>query len=155
MPARRTLLAAFAGAPLAALAGRAARAESSDQPPVPPEDQFVTMANGVRFFDVKRGTGPEPKPKQTANVNYTGWIWDDGKRGRKFDSSFDRGTPFSFTLNEGQVIPGWDAGVATMHVGGTRFLIIPPRLAYADRGAGDLVPPNATLLFLVELISVG
>jgi peptidylprolyl isomerase len=115
---------------------------------------FTTMASGVKYHDEKVGTGPEPKAGQTVVVNYTGWLDDNGKRGRKFDSSVDRNQPFSFTLGQGQVIPGWDYGVATMHVGGKRTLILNPDLAYGDRGAGSVIPPNSTLIFDVELLSV-
>ena len=114
---------------------------------------FTTMASGVQFHDEQVGTGPEPQPGQTVTVQYTGWLDDGGKRGKKFDSSRDRNQPFSFTLGAGQVISGWDMGVATMHIGGKRTLIIPPALGYGDRGAGDAIPPNATLIFDIELLS--
>ena len=89
------------------------------------------------------------------NVHYTGWLDNDGQKGRKFDSSRDRGQPFSFKLGAGMVIAGWDSGVATMHVGGKRTLIIPPDQGYGSRGAGGVIPPNATLIFDVELLSIG
>ena len=113
----------------------------------------VTTPSGLRINDTKVGTGPTPKAGQTVTVNYTGWLFVDGKKGKKFDSSLDRNEPFSFTLGQGQVIKGWDEGVATMHVGGTRTLIIPPDLGYGARGAGGVIPPNATLIFDVDLIS--
>src|SRR6202790_4027485 len=131
------ILVALAAAPLAALAAGE-----------------VTTSSGLRIIDVKVGTGPVPQAGQTVTVNYTGWLFVDGKKGKKFDSSLDRGEPFSFTLGQGQVIKGWDEGLATMKVGGRRTLIIPPDLAYGARGAGGVIPPNATLKFDVELLSV-
>jgi peptidylprolyl isomerase len=112
----------------------------------------VTTPSGLRIIDVKPGTGPMPKAGQTVTVNYTGWLFVDGKKGKKFDSSVDRGEPFSFTIGQGQVIKGWDEGVATMHVGGKRTLIIPPDLGYGARGAGGVIPPDATLIFDVDLL---
>jgi len=114
----------------------------------------TTMPSGLRIIDVTPGTGPVPKVGQTVTVNYTGWLYVDGKKGKKFDSSLDRNEPFSFPLGQGQVIKGWDEGVATMHVGGKRTLIIPPDLGYGARGAGGVIPPNATLMFDVELLGV-
>ena len=114
----------------------------------------VTTPSGLRIIDVKPGTGPSPQAGQTVTVNYTGWLFVDGKKGTKFDSSLDRHQPFSFTIGQGQVIKGWDEGVATMHVGGTRTLIIPPDLGYGASGAGGVIPPNATLIFDVDLLSV-
>jgi peptidylprolyl isomerase len=114
----------------------------------------VTMPSGLRIIDTKVGAGPVPQVGQTVTVNYTGWLYVDGKKGKKFDSSLDRGEPFSFTLGEGQVIKGWDEGVATMHVGGKRTLIIPPNLGYGASGAGGVIPPNATLMFDIDLLSV-
>ena len=112
----------------------------------------VTTPSGLRIIDVKPGTGPVPQAGQTVTVNYTGWLFVDGKKGKKFDSSLDRGEPFSFTLGQGQVIKGWDEGLATMHVGGKRTLIIPPDLGYGARGAGGDIPPGATLMFDVDLL---
>jgi len=114
----------------------------------------VTTPSGLRIIDVKPGTGAVPQAGQTVTVNYTGWLFVDGKKGQKFDSSLDRNQPFSFTIGQGQVIKGWDEGVGTMHVGGTRTLIIPPELGYGASGAGGVIPPNATLIFDVDLISV-
>jgi peptidylprolyl isomerase len=114
----------------------------------------VTTPSGLRIIDVKPGTGPVPQPGQTVTVNYTGWLFVDGKKGKKFDSSLDRGEPFSFTLGQGQVIKGWDEGLATMHVGGKRTLIIPPDLGYGASGAGSDIPPGATLMFDIDLLSV-
>ena len=114
----------------------------------------VTTPSGLRIIDVKPGTGPVPQAGQTVTVNYTGWLFVDGKKGDKFDSSLDRGRPFSFTLGGGNVIKGWDEGVSNMRVGGKRTLIIPPDLGYGAQGAGGVIPPNATLIFDVELLGV-
>jgi FKBP-type peptidyl-prolyl cis-trans isomerase FkpA len=114
----------------------------------------ATTPSGLRIIDVKPGTGPVPQAGQTVTVNYTGWLFVDGKKGKKFDSSLDRGEPFSFALGQGQVIKGWDEGLATMHVGGKRTLIIPPDLGYGERGAGGDIPPGATLMFDVDLLGV-
>ncbi len=110
----------------------------------------VTTPSGLKYTDVKEGTGAQPRAGQTAVVHYTGWLLD----GTKFDSSKDRGQPFSFPVGQGQVIKGWDEGVATMKVGGKRRLTIPPDLGYGARGAGNVIPPNATLTFEVELLEV-
>ena len=114
----------------------------------------VTTPSGLRIIDVKPGTGPVPQAGQTVTVNYTGWLFVDGKKGKKFDSSLDRGQPISFTLGQGQVIKGWDEGLATMHVGGKRTLIIPPDLGYGASGAGGDIPPGATLMFDIDLLGV-
>jgi peptidylprolyl isomerase len=114
------------------------------------EAKMTTTASGLSYQDVTVGTGPSPKPGQTCTVHYTGTL-DDGT---KFDSSRDRGQPFSFTIGKGQVIKGWDEGVSTMKVGGRRTLVIPPQLGYGARGAGGVIPPNATLHFDVELLGV-
>ncbi|MFZ0424004.1 MAG: FKBP-type peptidyl-prolyl cis-trans isomerase [Xanthobacteraceae bacterium] len=110
--------------------------------------------SGLKIIDVKVGTGPSPRTGQTVTVNYTGWLYVGGKKGDKFDSSLDAGKPFSFPIGQHQVIAGWDEGVATMKVGGKRTLIIPPDLAYGSRGAGGVIPPNATLIFDVDLLGV-
>ena len=107
--------------------------------------------------DTKLGTGVEATPGKTVVVHYTGWLFDSaapGNKGRKFDSSRDRGDPFRFPLGAGRVIAGWDQGVAGMKVGGSRTLIIPPELGYGARGAGGVIPPGATLVFDVELLGV-
>ena len=101
--------------------------------------------------ELQAGTGDEAKPGQQVSVHYTGWLTD----GTKFDSSLDRGSPFGFTLGAGMVIKGWDQGVAGMKVGGKRKLTIPPELGYGARGAAGVIPPNATLVFEVELLGVG
>jgi FKBP-type peptidyl-prolyl cis-trans isomerase FkpA len=111
----------------------------------------------LQKIDVKAGSGPEAAKGQTVVVHYTGWLYDaraPGQRGAKFDSSRDRSTPFSFVLGAGRVIRGWDEGVAGMKVGGQRTLIIPPDMAYGSRGAGNVIPPDATLIFDVELLEI-
>lgn len=113
-------------------------------------NQIVTTASGLQYEDVEVGTGPQPKAGQTIVVHYTG-TFDDGT---KFDSSRDRGEPFPFVLGVGQVIAGWDEGLATMKVGGRRHLIIPPELGYGAEGASGVIPPNATLIFDVELLEI-
>lgn len=114
----------------------------------------TTTASGLKIIDTVVGTGASPATGQTCVMHYTGWLYQDGKKGAKFDSSVDRGQPFEFAIGTGQVIGGWDEGVATMKVGGKRTLIIPPELGYGARGAGRVIPPNATLIFDVELLEV-
>ena len=122
--------------------------EAADAQPV------TTTPSGLKIIDTKVGAGASPKPGQTCVMNYTGWLYENGKKGNKFDSSLDRNQPFSFPIGQHQVIAGWDEGVATMKVGGKRTLIIPPELGYGARGAGGVIPPNATLIFEVELLGV-
>jgi peptidylprolyl isomerase len=110
--------------------------------------KYITTPSGLKYYDLKVGDGPSPTKGQKVNVHYSGWLTD----GTLFDSSVERGQPFSFTLGAGEVIPGWDEGVATMKVGGKRQLVIPPNLAYGAQGAGGVIPPNATLIFEVELL---
>ena len=114
----------------------------------------VTTPSGLQIEDTKVGTGATPARGQTCVMHYTGWLYENGAKGKKFDSSVDRGDPFDFKIGMGQVIKGWDEGVATMKVGGKRTLIIPPELGYGARGAGGVIPPNATLIFDVELLAV-
>src|SRR6202163_2969187 len=114
----------------------------------------MTTASGLQIIDSKVGTGATPKAGQICVMHYTGWLYEGGAKGKKFDSSVDRGQPFEFPLGRKQVIGGWDEGVATMKVGGKRTLIIPPELGYGARGAGGVIPPNATLIFDVELLEV-
>ena len=114
----------------------------------------VTTSSGLQMIDTQAGTGASPKQGQTAVVHYTGYLNDNGNKGKKFDSSVDRGQPFEFPVGAGRVIKGWDEGVASMNVGGKRTLIIPPALGYGERGAGGVIPPNATLIFDVELLGV-
>ena len=114
----------------------------------------MTTASGLQITDGKVGTGATPKPGQTCVMHYTGWLYENGVKGKKFDSSVDRNEPFEFPIGQKKVIAGWDEGVATMKVGGKRTLIIPPQLGYGARGAGGVIPPNATLIFEVELLDV-
>ena len=116
---------------------------------------LTTLPSGIQFRDAVVGDGPEPDTGQTVRVHYTGWLDDGGRPGRKFDSSRDRGSPFTFTLGVGEVISGWDLGVATMRIGGRRTLVLPPEHGYGVRGAGGAIPPNATLIFDVELLGIG
>ena len=127
----------------------AASALAADGPVNPPKE--------LMMIDHKVGTGDAAASGQTVSVHYTGWLFDANapdQKGKKFDSSRDRGEPFHFALGAGQVIEGWDQGVAGMKVGGSRTLVIPPELGYGARGAGGVIPPNATLVFDVELLSV-
>lgn len=117
-------------------------------------DQVIEMPNGLKYTDTKIGSGTEATAGKKVSVDYTGWLYNNGTKGAKFDSSVDRGQPFQFTLGAHQVIAGWDEGVAGMKVGGERTLIIPPELAYGARGAGGVIPPNATLMFDVKLLGV-
>jgi peptidylprolyl isomerase len=114
----------------------------------------MTTSSGLQVVDTKVGAGATPRAGQTAVVHYTGWLSDTGRKGKKFDSSVDRKEPFEFPLGQGRVIKGWDEGVATMKIGGKRTLIVPPQLGYGARGAGGVIPPNATLIFDVELLGV-
>jgi peptidylprolyl isomerase len=110
----------------------------------------VTTGSGLQYIDVEHGSGDGPKAGETVVVHYTGWLED----GTKFDSSVDRGRPFSFAIGTGQVIRGWDEGLATMQLCGKRRLIIPSDLGYGARGSGNVIPPNATLIFDVELLEI-
>ena len=112
------------------------------------------MTSQLQITDTVVGSGAEAKPGQDVTVHYTGWLYNDGQQGAKFDSSVDRGQPFSFPLGAGHVIKGWDQGFAGMKVGGKRTLIIPPEMGYGARGAGGVIPPNAPLKFDVELLGV-
>ncbi len=114
----------------------------------------TTTTSGLQITDTVAGSGASPKTGQTCVMHYTGWLYKDGVKGVKFDSSVDRGEPFEFSIGVGQVIKGWDEGVASMKAGGKRTLIIPAALGYGARGAGGVIPPNATLLFDVELLDV-
>lgn len=113
-----------------------------------PSSQTITTPSGLQYEELVEGQGAMPSQGQTVDVHYTGWLTN----GTKFDSSVDRGQAFSFVLGRGQVIRGWDEGVATMKIGGKRRLILPADLAYGARGAGGVIPPNATLIFEVELL---
>lgn len=114
------------------------------------EPKVTTTPSGLQYIDVKKGEGREAHAGETATVHYTGWLTN----GTKFDSSKDHGEPFAFRLGAGQVIKGWDEGVEGMHIGGIRKLTIPPQLGYGARGAGGVIPPNATLVFEVELLDL-
>jgi peptidylprolyl isomerase len=118
------------------------------------QGKAMTTASGLQIIDNKVGTGATPKQGQICVVHYTGWLYQDGQKGKKFDSSVDRNDPLEFPVGQRKVIAGWDEGVASMKVGGKRTLIIPPELGYGARGAGGVIPPNATLIFEVELLDV-
>lgn len=118
------------------------------------ESKMVKTESGLGYEDLVVGTGASPETGQTCVMHYTGWLYENGAKGAKFDSSLDRNRPFEFPIGRGRVIKGWDEGVATMKVGGKRTLLIPPQLGYGDRGAGNVIPPGATLLFEVELLGV-
>lgn len=115
---------------------------------------MIRTESGLEYEDTVVGEGKSPSRGQGCVMHYTGWLWENGAKGAKFDSSKDRGRPFTFPLGVGQVIAGWDEGVATMKVGGSRTLLIPPNLGYGARGAAGVIPPNATLLFEVELLDL-
>lgn len=135
--------------------------KTAAQPPAASAPANTSMADSgittLQTTDTTAGNGAEARPGMTVSVHYTGWLYDPAaadKKGRKFDSSKDRNEPFEFPLGGGQVIEGWDRGVAGMKVGGSRVLTIPPAMGYGARGAGGVIPPNATLLFEVELLNV-
>jgi peptidylprolyl isomerase len=141
--------AAVAAALAVVTTGVIAMSEEADAQPV------TTTPSGLKIIDIKVGTGASPKTGQTCAMNYTGWLYENGKKGAKFDSNLDHGSaPFEFPIGQHRVIAGWDEGVASMKVGGKRTLIIPPDLGYGSRGAGGVIPPNATLIFDVELVGV-
>ena len=118
------------------------------------QGKMTELADGLKYTDTTVGTGAEATPGHKVSVHYTGWLDQNGAKGKKFDSSLDRGQPFEFALGAHQVIRGWDEGVSGMKVGGKRTLVIPPELGYGARGAGGVIPPNATLMFDVELLGV-
>jgi peptidylprolyl isomerase len=140
------------GATVTAGTPTAAKTPQATAPATPPplSGQAATTSSGLKYIDIVEGTGASPQLGQTVVVNYTGWLEADGK---KFDSSVDRGQPFSFTIGKGQVIKGWDEGLSTMKVGAKRRLIIPPDLGYGAKANGP-IPANATLIFDVELLQV-
>ena len=141
----------LAGAALAlaflAVSTPAGRSDAAD-------NQVTEMPDGLKYTDTKIGDGATARAGNKVSVHYTGWLSDNGAKGKKFDSSLDRNQPFQFTLGAHQVIAGWDEGVAGMKVGGKRTLTIPPELGYGARGFGAVIPPNATLIFDVELVQV-
>lgn len=139
---------------LCAVAVLALACQGGEEKHVTQEGTPVTLPSGLVYVDLKVGSGDPIRPGQTAVVHYTGWLDDGGKPGRQFDSSYSRNRPFDFRLGAGQVIRGWDEGVAGMRVGGKRRLTIPPQLGYGERGAGNVIPPNATLIFDVELLEI-
>ena len=149
MSVRATVVAACLAGVLA-LAGCTTDAPVTSSIPA----QTTTTPSGLRYADTLPGTGASPRRGQTAVVHYTGWLDENGIKGKKFDSSVDRGKPFEFKPGQGQVIKGWDEGVATMKVGGKRTLIVPAQLGYGAQGSGSDIPPNSTLIFEVELIAV-
>ncbi len=118
------------------------------------QSQVHHMPDGLQYTDTKLGSGAAATSGAKVSVHYTGWLSNNGAKGAKFDSSLDRGQPFTFTLGAHEVIAGWDEGVAGMKVGGERTLVIPPELGYGARGAGGVIPPNATLIFDVQLLAV-
>lgn len=116
---------------------------------------FTTTASGLQYEDTTLGEGDSAVAGRSVRVHYTGWLYQDGQQGAKFDSSLDRQQPFEFLLGAGMVIKGWDEGVQGMKIGGQRTLIIPSALGYGARGAGGVIPPHATLKFDVQLLAVG
>lgn len=115
---------------------------------------MITTPSGLQYEDTHHGEGDMARAGQYVTVHYTGWLWENGEKGEKFDSSLDRNDPFEFGLGQGMVIQGWDEGVQGMKIGGKRSLLIPAELGYGARGAGGVIPPHATLLFEVELLGV-
>jgi peptidylprolyl isomerase len=143
------------GAALAILGGTLAAAIIATPASAQTQGKTMTTASGLQITDTKVGTGAQPKTGQTCVMHYTGWLYENGAKGKKFDSSVDRNEPFEFPIGQKRVIAGWDEGVASMKVGGKRTLIIPPALGYADKEIGNgLIPPNSTLVFDVELTDV-
>nr|WP_315796799.1 FKBP-type peptidyl-prolyl cis-trans isomerase [Bradyrhizobium sp. SZCCHNRI3043] len=151
MNRRVALMAAALAAAGVVLGSRAVSAQTSSAKPT---GKTMTTPSGLQIIDTKEGTGATPTRGQTCVMHYTGWLYENGQKGKKFDSSVDRNEPFEFPIGMKRVIAGWDEGVATMKVGGKRTLIIPPELGYGARGAGGVIPPNATLMFDVELLGV-
>jgi len=139
---------------LALTAGFGTLLADGSSTPAAAQAKIMTTASGLQIADSVVGTGASPRTGQTCVMHYTGWLYVNGVKGKKFDSSVDRNEPFEFPIGMGRVIRGWDEGVLTMKVGGKRTLIIPPELGYGARGAAGVIPPNATLIFDVELLAV-
>ncbi len=139
---------------LAVASGSVILIEASATAAAQTAEKTMTTASGLQITDTKVGDGPLPQPGQICIMHYTGWLYENGQKGKKFDSSVDRNEPLEFPIGKRRVIAGWDEGVATMKVGGKRTLIIPPELGYGARGAGGVIPPNATLIFDVELLGL-
>jgi FKBP-type peptidyl-prolyl cis-trans isomerase FkpA len=152
----RTCLVALLGAAACLGASNPAYSQPSGAPPAPGSSKLDAKGKELQKIDVKVGSGAEAVKGKAVIVHYTGWLYDPAtsQKGAKFDSSRDRNVPFGFLLGEGRVIRGWEEGVQGMKVGGQRTLIIPPDMGYGERGAGGVIPPNATLIFDVELIEV-
>ncbi len=145
--------------PMMLLAG-CGESQGEEKPKTMEQEGNATMArqttdSGLAYEIIQEGSGASPQKGQQVTVHYTGWLDENGEPGAKFDSSVDRGQPFSFVVGVGQVISGWDEGVMSMKVGEKRRLIIPANLGYGAHGAGSVIPPNATLIFDVELLKVG
>ena len=152
-------LAALALAPPLASAAQSMEAPAKPKPkavkPAPTKGPaMITTESGLKYVDTVVGTGASPQRGQSCSVHYTGWLSDQGQRGKKFDSSVDRGEPLAIPIGVGRVIQGWDEGIMSMKVGGKRTLYIPAALGYGARGAGGVIPPNAELIFDVELIGI-
>jgi FKBP-type peptidyl-prolyl cis-trans isomerase FkpA len=156
LPGTRVLRSVALAALLSATAG-VAWAQTPSNTTATTSSKTDAMVTELKKIDVKQGTGAEAVSGKPVLVHYTGWLYDPSKpdqKGAKFDSSHDRKVPFGFIIGAGRVIKGWDEGVAGMKVGGQRTLVIPPAMAYGERGAGGVIPPNATLIFDVELVEV-
>ena len=140
--------------PIALLAFAAATPLTVSNPALAQAQGMKMTASGLQIIDTVAGTGASPKTGEICVMHYTGWLYENGQKTKKFDSSVDRGQPFEFPIGVGRVIKGWDEGVSTMKVGGKRTLIIPADMGYGARGAGGVIPPNATLIFDVELLGI-
>jgi peptidylprolyl isomerase len=149
-----SLLALAVAGAFCLVAATGSRAANPGQADDSKSKKMTKTESGLQYLDDKEGTGESPTTGGTCVMHYTGWLWENEAKGKKFDSSKDRGQPFEFRIGVGEVIKGWDEGVASMKVGGKRQLLIPPKLGYGARGAGRVIPPNATLLFEVELLGV-